>query len=247
MNRLKIPPLSLSQQQTALKVDLETNLRSVLNNPNIKSFQQYHGLYRAHYTRFNDALIVLRAQHNCSQLKSLIQKRLIRYGRPIHVNQVIKRLQDRDPITLLAMGKELSKQGLDQSIQLNWLRKHMFPTIQSLPAHGKWSTRFYEGAMHTGIKPKDSGTKSLDAIDGQTFFILKHTSSKGGAQDNTKLEVEQSIREARYYFLSNARTPINVRVYLDGSYWRPELIREMQKVAGNKGQIVVGKCEDVHP
>jgi len=147
--------------------------------------------------------------------------------------------------------KDTTRQTLHEKAQIEWIQKNQYSDAVKMSA-GMNGTCLTKNKIHVISKanprPSDA-TKTLDVHvpSKKMFAILKHTSCPGGAQDNQYADVKHFINQAVGYLTDNIRAEEIFAAYLDGAYYTPKKIKELEDMIPTtlKGKILITNCASI--
>lgn len=124
------------------------------------------------------------------------------------------------------LEKDPSKQGLDEILQLEYIKLHTSYDIKKLPCTGKSSLTIFrdlkgEYQLGNGSNFKVK-TKTLDAYlkhnEKDIYFTFKYTRHSGGSQDNQCDDVRKTIEFFIHYHINHQKSNTILFVIIDGQY-----------------------------
>jgi hypothetical protein len=165
------------------------------------------------------------------KIESFIKEKLTDTERDgITVDTVCERITTGDALICAMFRKDPTKQSLDETTQIEWLKQNLSPTVCKLPADGNGAKFFLDGSLRiiSAQHPRpNNATKTLDTFDPatNTYGVLKHTSIAGGSQDNQLRDVKDFVREMVKYLDQTPAAPETFVLYLDGPYYTEDRLR----------------------
>lgn len=237
-------PHSLDEADTGLSTSTISKLALTAGE-----FGQFRLLVRKTQKQVNDSMLVEAAKRDCAILKARMRQRLETDSREdMDVEDARLKIVAGDPYTICYFQLNLSKQGLDEKVQIPWVQLCLCPTIFK-PTKSAQVVRFHLGDLTIGV-PKPTGAKVAKSIDAYTpdldiLFVFKYSGWAGGGQDNTTPEVMRSIEAAVEYFEKHEHCTKKVYVYVDGKFWTENRIQMLRRAASAKHldkRVFVSQC-----
>jgi len=147
--------------------------------------------------------------------------------------------------------KDITRQGIHEKAQLEWLQIHQYPDAFKMPTSTN-GTCLSKNKLHvitaTNPRPSDA-TKTLDVHvpSKKLYIVLKHTSCPGGAQDNQFADVKHFIKQSVGYLMENTLADDTFAMYLDGAYYTAKKIKELEEMIpiALKQKISITSCASI--
>jgi len=164
--------------------------------------------------------------------------------------EAILQMINNNPVVCALFSKDPSKQSIDESCQIEWL-KNKYPDIVKLKTDigGKC---FLDGTIYniTGKRP-DAATKSFDTYSpsSKKYSTLKYTGEPGGAQDNQYDDVKKFVSEAVKYFRKSPDATELFEACVDGPYYTEQKRRCLNDIIPSdlKDRIFITSCASILP
>jgi hypothetical protein len=185
----------------------------------------------------------------CKDLTTKVDNACARTGGIICRIQTLMSIM-KDDVAAYSFAKDPLKQNFAELLQHAYLRDVKGKTeITKMVDKGKKAYYLVDGEMVSGLSNKPSGsnsTKSLDFQCDNEYYYAKHTSAKGGAQDNQCDDGKRFIEQANIYAAKYNDDKVFI-LLVDGAYYndaRKNKIRDMISQE-NKHRVRVCGCDEV--
>ena len=167
------------------------------------------------------------AEKKSAWLITKVSNFLVRFSLDEEVEDILVKIKE-DYLFAATFAKNPGKQNIAEKIQLTEIEK-AGNKVEKLP-----NNRLY---INNGeLSSKKDRIKSIDAIINDTYCSLKYTKDSGGAQDNQRDDI--------YNTLDAAKDCIeNFAAIVDGEYWE-KLLPSIEEKYKNYNNIWIGTSDE---
>jgi hypothetical protein len=145
------------------------------------------------------------------------------------------------------------KQSTDEKEQIEWIQRHQYNDAFKMRSDTN-GTCLSKNKLHeinkNNPRPSDA-TKTFDVHvpSKKLFAVLKHTTAKGGAQDNQYRDVKHFVQQIIGYLSENQTAEECFAFYLDGTYYTPKKYKELEDMIpiNLKSKIIITSCASIKP
>jgi hypothetical protein len=142
------------------------------------------------------------AEKNSAWLITKVSNFLVRFSLDEEIEDILVKIKE-DYLFAAMFAKNPGRQNIAELIQKEELKKYC--KVEKAPQNKKY--------INNGELGSEKGTtKSIDAIINDTYCSLKYTKDSGGAQDNQRNDIYNTLDAAK-------DCPQNFAAIVDGDYW----------------------------
>lgn len=134
------------------------------------------------------------------------------------------------------LSKSAKRQNTPEQAQIEYLNELHNHNIEKLPDNGNGSIRIMDGEfVYDQSRANMSGTKTIDAKEGNTYISFKYTEEAGGSQDSQIVDIKDFLLAANEYVSKHNNDNTFVAI-VDGAYIESK-ITVLRTFAGHKVRV----------